>query len=45
MFTCTYKTAWNNHMEKDEKEGFKFEDVIIYMRTHKGFMDSEWKFR
>ena len=27
LFTCSYKTAWKNYMEEDEKQGFTIEQI------------------
>jgi hypothetical protein len=29
MFTCSYKTAWENWLEDDEKEGFTYEYIVL----------------
>jgi len=34
MFACSYKTAWNEHMKDDEKEGYTFNQVIDYISAN-----------
>lgn len=29
IFTCSYRTAWDNWLEENEKEGFAFEDMVL----------------
>lgn len=32
MFTWSYKTAWDNWVEDEEKQGFKYEQVKVYLK-------------
>ena len=29
MFTCSYKTAWEQWMDENEKEGFSYEHLVL----------------
>lgn len=34
IFTCSYKTAWEQWMTEDEKEGFSYEYLVLdYMEN------------
>jgi hypothetical protein len=32
IFTCSYKTAWNNFVESDTLEAYSFDEVMDYIR-------------
>lgn len=29
MFTCSYKTVWEQWMSDDEKDGFTYENLVL----------------
>jgi hypothetical protein len=35
IFTCSYKTAWENWLTVEEKQGFTYKEIIQYI-TLKG---------
>lgn len=37
MFTCSYVTAWNNHLDEDEKMGFTYMQVVSYLCNYKRY--------
>lgn len=39
MFTCSYKTAWENWMEKKHTEKFSFEEVVEHLEKGRGEND------
>ncbi len=32
IFTCSYKTAWNNFIDADILEAYSFDEVMDYIR-------------
>lgn len=33
IFTCSSRTAWDNWLEEDEKEGFTYDYIIDYLNN------------
>lgn len=34
MFTCSYRTAWNQWMSEEEKEGFTYDYLVLDYMTN-----------
>lgn len=40
IFTCSFRTAWKEYLEDDEKFDFTLEEILNYIRLKKGIKKS-----